>query len=463
MLDADGASVVLAPEEPPPDQDVLKTPFVGHDGETIGHLCVHPPAGRQFDRIDRAIARQLASIAAVAFENSRLYEELREGSRRKDAFLATLAHELRNPLAPIGNALQIMGRPDADHQARERYRKIAARQVEQLRRLVDDLIDLSRVNRGTLHLRPRRVRLKSLVQDAVDASRHAIDAEQHSLEVSVPDEPIEIHVDPERITQVMLNLLINAARYTDAGGRIDLAARAEEDDIQLSVRDNGIGVEPDKLEQIFDPFTQAGRRDRVASEGLGIGLSLARQVVRMHGGSIAVKSDGIGHGSEFIVRLPRSWLAPPGATEETADPAPEDDVPSRPLRVVAVDDNRDAADTLGDLLRMDGHEVRTAYDGETLMTLTEDFIPDLAFVDLGLPGMSGLDVARAIRSDSRLSHVVLVALTGWGQEDDRRRSADAGFDRHLVKPLAPEALREVLATVAERSSAASGDAREHSA
>jgi len=364
---------------------------------------------------------------------------LREADRRKDEFLATLAHELRNPLAPIRNAVQVLHLSGGVNPELAWARDVIDRQMRQMARLLDDLLDVSRISQGKLVLQRERVALSAVVREAVEACQPLLAAMRHDLSVALPDEPILLDVDPTRLAQVLLNLLNNAAKYTDPGGRIALRAERGDGDVAVSVLDNGIGLAADKLPIVFDLFAQVGDAITRSQGGLGIGLALVRRLVEMHGGSIVARSAGPGQGCEFVVRLPTVAGVP------VPDGAVPEQKPTGPLRVLVVDDNRDAADSLAMLLQMVGNEVRTAHDGEEAIRAAAEFQPDVVLCDIGLPRVSGHDAARAIRREAWGQAMVLIAVTGWGQDADRKKSAEAGFDRHLVKPVDPKALMELLA------------------
>lgn len=317
------------------------------------------------------------------------------------------------------------------------------RQVQHLSRLVDDLLDVSRITRGKIDLRKEVVNLATLVHRTLEAIRPLLDERQHTLTVSLPPEPIRLEADPTRLEQVLANLLHNAAKYTERGGRIEVQAQHQGNEVLLRVRDTGIGIPTDMLGRIFEPFVQSDRRLEQSQGGLGIGLTLVRSLVAMHGGTVEAHSDGPGRGSEFVVRLPTlSGHEKPGGVRTATAPS-AGSIP--PQRVLVVDDNPDAAESLALLLRLDGHAVRVAHDGPTALAAVETEPPDVVFLDIGMPVMDGYAVARRIRQQPCLGQVRLVALTGWGQEDDRRRSQEAGFDAHLVKPADPRALQHVLA------------------
>jgi signal transduction histidine kinase/ActR/RegA family two-component response regulator len=385
-----------------------------------------------FDASDLQLAEEVARRASIALENARLYRELQEADRRKDEFLAMLGHELRNPLAPISNALELLKRHSLSAAELGSLQRLMDRQVRQLVRLVDDLLDVSRITRGKIKLEREPVEIAKVIQAAVETSRPLIDARGHVLEVTVPDEPLRVLGDASRLAQVISNLLNNAAKYTEPGGRISLsAAQEEEKDLVIRVRDTGIGIPASMRSKIFDLFTQVESSLDRSQGGLGIGLTLVKQLVDKHGGSVQATSAGEGQGSEFIIRLPLLPSVPPSEPR----PAPGAADKGRAYRVLVVDDNVDSADTLALLLQLSGHEVATAYRGEAALDLAVERKPQVVFLDIGLPGMDGYEVARRLRAMPFAKGMTLVAMTGYGQDNDRRRSAEAGFDLHLVKPV----------------------------
>jgi len=392
-----------------------------------------------------ASARAAAALRESRDELRRLNAELSEADRRKDEFLALLAHELRNPLAPISNAVQVLSLAGAGDPALERATRIMERQVRHMTRLVDDLLDVSRIGHGRIELRREPVALTAIVAGALEASRPLVEERGHRLSVSLPPDPVHVFADPTRLEQVLQNLVNNAARYTPAGGRIEIAAEQVGGEAILRVRDDGTGIPPDMLARIFEPFAQLDRPLERSAGGLGMGLTLVRRLVALHGGRVEAHSEGLGRGSEFVVRLP-ALARPAGA----GAPVRRLRVPLvRPLQILVVDDNVDAADSLAALLRMLGHEVRTVYDGSAAIEAAHDEPPpDVVLLDIGLPGLDGYEVAREIRGRRPDAAITLIALTGWGQDEDRRRSREAGFAHHLVKPVEPAVLRELLDDVA---------------
>jgi PAS domain S-box-containing protein len=374
-------------------------------------------------------------LSLAVEERDRLMRELEEADRRKDEFLATLSHELRNPLAPLRNSLQLLRLADRRDGAAAPIHERMERQVEHLVRLVDDLLEMSRVTRGAFELRRDSVELASVVRNAVETSAPLIDAAAHRLELALPPEPLVADGDPVRLTQILANLLNNAARYTARGGRISVTLAREGGAACIRVRDTGSGIAPELLPRLFAMFSRGGN-----SSGLGIGLALARRLAEMHGGSIEAKSEGPGRGSEFVVRLPLLAGAP--AAQAPRPPAAK----LRPRRILVVDDNRDAADSLAMLLSFLGAEVETANDGPGAIAAFERVRPAAVLLDLGMPGMDGYEVARSLRA-AGADGVPIIALTGWGQDEDRRRAREAGFDHHLIKPADMGALQALLASL----------------
>ena len=370
-------------------------------------------------------------------QRKRALEVLRESDRRKSEFLATLSHELRNPLAPIRYALELL-RCENDDGSPAHPKRVIERQLGHLVHLVDDLLDVTRIASNKIRLRRRRVGLAEVVQQAVEATAPDIEQANHCLVVSLPADPLWIDADPDRLAQVLTNLLNNAVRYTPSGGRLTLTAAAVHDEVAISVSDTGVGLKSEDRERVFEMFTQVGEPGQ---GGLGIGLALVKGLVELHGGRIEVKSDGPGRGSEFLIRLPLA-AAPsfPVAADEAGTSARRTG-----RRVLVVDDNVDSAEMLRTFLELHGHEVRVANDGTSALAILSEFAPDIGLFDIGLPGMSGYDLARHIREDGRYDGMFLVAVTGWGQEEDRQRAREVGFNAHLTKPPDPADLHRVLA------------------
>lgn len=369
-----------------------------------------------------------------------LLSELRETDRKKDEFLAILAHELRNPLAPLVNMLELIKRGGRSRETLQEIAPMMERQAQHMVRLIDDLLDVNRINRGKIELRSGRVELASILHHVLqDCGPLALEAGQ-DLQLELPESPIYLNGDPVRLTQIFSNLLTNACKYTPCGGRVWLSVAPQDDQVTVEVRDTGAGIPPDMLEKIFDMFTQVHPDLERSHEGLGIGLSLVRHLVELHGGSVAAHSDGPGKGSRFTVTLPILRDAPEPAITDTVH-----DIPRITARnILVVDDNRMSALSLAALLKGDGNDTRTAHDGIEAVQLAERFRPDVVLLDIGLPKLNGYQVARRIREQPWGKSAVLVALSGWGQEDDRRKSLAAGFDHHMVKPLDYAAFVDLL-------------------
>ena len=405
--------------------------------------AIRSPAGEFFGLI--AVVLDISERLRSEEELRRLAAELSEADRRKDVFLATLAHELRNPLAPIRNGLQVMKLSRNDGETVAQVGAMMDRQLSQLVRLVDDLLDVSRITQAKVELRKERVELKAVIEAAVETSRPAFEQAGHELAVVVPDEPIFVDGDATRLVQVISNLLHNAAKYTHRGGHVRLTAGRADGMAVVSVRDNGIGIPPTMIGRVFEMFTQVDRTLEKTTGGLGIGLSLVKGLLELHGGTIEAKSDGEGMGSEFVVRLPVAMAVVTGPHRLNGQTS---EIGSSTLRrILVVDDNVDAADSLGQLLQMLGNEVRTANDGEAGIEVAAQFRPDLVLMDIEMPKLNGYEAAGRIRQHPWGRGMVLVALTGWGQENDRKRSADAGFDHHLVKPVEMDALMKLMSSL----------------
>jgi len=385
---------------------------------------------------------RMAGIVLDVTARKRAELALREADRRKDEFLATLAHELRNPLAPIRSGLDVIKALD-DPQKLEEVRDTMERPTKQLTTLVNDLLEVSRITRGHLELHRRNFKLGEALRDAVEASQTEIAARRHQLVVTLPDQPVDVNADPHRLTQIISNLLTNAARYTPPEGRIELTARSRGRDVEVSVRDNGIGIPAEMRESIFEMFGRGPRPETGDSDGLGIGLALVASLAKLHGGSAEVHSEGEGQGSEFVVRLPIG--IPP---QPAAQPAPaagqEAAAHRRTHRVLVVDDNEAAARMLKMVLELQGHEVLVAGDGLEALEAAERSHPDVVLMDLAMPRMDGYEAARRLRQQDWSKDTLLVALSGWGQKGDRQRTKEAGFDRHLVKPAEPAELQRLL-------------------
>jgi signal transduction histidine kinase len=375
--------------------------------------------------------------------------ELRDANRRKDEFLATLAHELRNPLAPVRNAVQLLRLNGVATPELQWSAEVIDRQVQAMSRLIDDLMDVSRINQGKIELRQDWFTAEEVLRDAVECSRPLIDECGHQLVLSLPEEQLSLHADRTRLTQAFMNLLNNAAKYMDRGGRIEVEARQSGRELVVTVKDSGIGIPADRLQSVFELFSQVETALSRSRGGLGIGLSLTQRLVGMHGGTVVARSGGPGLGSEFEVRLPladqpSAGLAPPSPQDHEAGA----DLPSAGLRILIADDNQDACATLASLLELMGYTVRQANDGQAAVEAAADFDPQVVLLDIGMPRLNGYEACAHLRGQPGGAARTIVACTGWGQADDRRRSDDAGFDQHLVKPVDPAVLFELLAAVA---------------
>ena len=408
-------------------------------------------SGRRFGPDALALAGDLATRAAVSLDNCLLYAKIQEDDRRKNEFLAMLAHELRNPLAPIRNAVHLLCMPDRGQAKLDWAVDVLERQTQQLVRLVDDLLDVARITQGRILLKLAPVDVAKVVGVAVEMSRPLIKAREHELTVTVPSAPLAVHGDYARVAQILANLLNNAAKFTEPKGRIVLGVEEDGAEVVFRVRDSGIGIPGNMFGPIFELFTQADRSLDRTQGGLGIGLTIVRRLVDMQGGSIQVYSGGAQQGSEFVVRLPRAAVSRP-------EP-PQADAPRRKeagQRVLIVDDYADSADSMAALLRFDGQDVRIAHDGPAALEAARRFAPSVVFLDIGLPGMSGFQVARALRTMPETKDCLLIAVSGYGQAEDHRNSQEAGFDRHLVKPVDLPVLQEILGSTTAQSAPAPG-------
>jgi signal transduction histidine kinase/DNA-binding response OmpR family regulator len=416
-------------------------PLLARD-RTRGALTLAFAGERRLAPADFVLARDLAARAAVALDNAGLHHAVQLADRQKNEFLAMLAHELRNPLAPLRNAVEVLRHSPAPSEVVRETRELIDRQVTHLARLVDDLLDVGRITRGAIRLQTEPLDLAALVAQVVDAARPLTDVRRHAVELALADRPAVVVGDPTRLAQVVTNLLANAAKYTDEGGRIRVAVEADPGEVRVRVRDTGVGLPAHMLSAVFDLFTQVDQSLDRSQGGLGIGLTLVKKLAEMHGGGVAAHSDGPGTGCEFTVRLPP---APPGVAPPARTPAAAD--PARPLRVVVVDDNTDAADSLAGLLELLGHRAAVAYTGPDGLAAVRRDLPDLAILDLGLPGMDGYELARRLRDDPATRGLVLAAVSGYGRDEDRARSRTAGFDHHFLKPLEFDALQTLLRSV----------------
>jgi signal transduction histidine kinase len=407
---------------------------------------------RQWERLNRELESRVEERTAELAESTRrqieLTQQLREADRRKDEFLAFLAHELRNPLAPIVNAAAILRLKVADDPELNWCREVIERQAGQLTRLVDDLLDVSRITRGNITLRPEEVDVATIVAAAVETCRPMIDARRHKLSVRLPEQPLVVSGDPARLTQVIANLLSNAAKYQDNEGRIELIVESVGQDAVVTVRDDGIGIAPEMLPLVFDLFSRVAGSGHRSDDGLGIGLALVKKLIEMHGGTIEAMSEGLTKGSQFVVRIPRlAGLGKPDGSGSKGTMAASFGGP--PLRMLVVDDNRDAAESLAKLLRLGGHHVTVAHDGARALELAVVERPEFIFLDLGMPVMDGYDVCRQLR-ELGLSDARIIAVSGYGQERDKSRSEAAGFDAHAVKPIGLDEILRLLADCSTR-------------
>lgn len=448
FLAVPNASGILSRHSSSPEPHTIVVPLLVQ-GQTRAVLALtREPSGRTFARADIDDAEALASRAGAALENAVLYQDVQRADRQKNEFLSMLAHELRNPLAPIRNAVEILRR-NAPTQAGVAWaRDVIDRQVGHMVRLVDDLLDISRITRGKIRIQMERVNVAEFVAHALEASRPLIEARRHRLSVSMPSGLLCVLGDSARLSQVLTNLLNNAAKYTPEGGYIWFSANCEGNEIVFRVRDTGVGIPIDMLSTVFDLFTQADRSLERSEGGLGIGLTLVKRLIEKHGGTVEALSEGVGRGSEFVVRLA---LAPSDPLPERDTVAPSAAAPApRKSRILVVDDNVDGADSLAVLLRLGGHEVSLAHDGPAALDMAHAFKPEVILLDIGLPGMDGFEVAKRLRTREANQETVIVAVTGYGRDEDRNRSREAGFDHHLVKPVSFDALNGVFGLAAQR-------------
>ena len=425
---------------------VLALPFKAR-GRTFAALALSRPETTPFGSTEITVAKAFVSRAAIALDNARLHRDVEEANRQKNEFLSMLAHELRNPLAPIRNAVQVLELKADDAASVAWVRDVIDRQLTHLVRLVDDLLDVSRITQGKIRLQLEPIDLCAVIARAVESSRPLIDQSGHQLDVDTPEDPILVNGDGDRLTQVVTNLLNNAAKYTENAGRIRLSARAVDQGVTIRVRDTGIGIPAEMLTQVFELFAQANRSLDRSQGGLGIGLTLVRRLVEMHGGTVQAFSDGPGRGSEFVVHLPRIAQERP---DKMTSKRPESVRNAAPLRIAVVDDNVDGVESMAQLLRLIKHEVAVAHDGPTAIDVIRAFQPDAVILDIGLPLMDGYEVARRLRADPLTSGCVLIALSGYGRDEDRQQADEAGFDHHLVKPVEFAALQKLLNSVRAR-------------
>lgn len=409
-------------------------------GETFPMETAVSTYSRGNEVVSTAILRDITERKRNEEELRRIAADLSEANRRKDAFLATLAHELRNPLAPVRNAVELMRLMGPNEETLQKSRDVIERQVTHLTRLIDDLLDVSRITRNKLELRSERVELADIIHGAIETSMPLINSKNHRLNLSLPADPVWIYGDAIRLSQVFMNLLTNAAKYTPDRGHIALTAVVEGDEVLVKVNDDGIGIPPASVSHLFEMFYQAHGAEDTPQSGLGIGLSLVRHLVELHGGTVSARSEGQGRGSEFAVRLPLAGEEEKGPAEEPSSPR---ELPEQ-MRILVVDDNEDIASTLSMLLEASGHTAFVATDGQKGVEMAEELRPDAVLLDIGMPKLNGYEACRAIRDSEWGKDMLLIALTGWGQEDDRRRTREAGFNAHLVKPVDLATLDRVL-------------------
>lgn len=418
------------------------------DGKLLAVMAVHQNRARQWLPAEVSLVEETVERSWAHIETLKLHRALQDTDRRKDEFLATLAHELRNPLAPIRSGLELLNRTNRDSGVAAHAREIMGRQLAHLVRLVDDLLDVSRVSRGKIRLTRELVDLETVVANAVETSAPLVHSSRHALTVDLPREPLLLHADPVRLSQVFSNILINAAKYTPPSGRIEITAERGDRSVHVRIKDTGVGIPANMVGAVFEMFTQVGRTLDRAQGGLGVGLTLVRRLVEMHGGTVTAHSTGPGTGTTVAVTLP---LAPPSVThKENERPETGETSETRALRVLVVDDHEDGAEMLSLLIAAQGHQVSTTATGEAALQALETLRPDVAFLDIGLPGVDGYEVARRIRQRREHSAMTLVALTGWGSREDKVRASDAGFDLHLTKPVDPSLVQAVLHDVRTR-------------
>jgi len=419
----------------------VRMPLVS-EGRLRGVLAFASTRTDRFDPDEEEFLRTICHYVTAAGERVRLIHRLRETDRRKDEFLATLAHELRNPLAPVRSSLEVMRLAGDDKVLLERAREMMERQMGQMVRLIDDLLDVSRITRGRLELKQERMSLDSAIRTAIETARPLIDGSKHTLVVEGLDSGIELMADPVRLAQVLSNLLNNAAKYTEPAGRIRLVVQREDSRVAITVEDTGVGIAPEALASVFDLFSQVDRTLERSQGGLGIGLTLVKRLVEMHGGTVEARSEGAGRGAAFTVRLPIFEPATPRSEPQAAQKSAR---AATGRRILVADDNMDAAESMALVLRMMGNEVHAVHDGDAAVDEAGKFRPEVVLLDIGMPRLNGYDAARIIRSHAWGRGMLLVALTGWGQDDDRKRASEAGFDLHFTKPLEPADLVQIVA------------------
>jgi signal transduction histidine kinase/DNA-binding response OmpR family regulator len=414
------------------------------------------PSRRSLAGADLSLADSLADRAASALDNCLLYEEIQRADQRKNEFLATLSHELRNPLAPMRAALHLLRAGNVDADKARTLVQTMDRQVAQMTRLVEDLLDISRITRGAIELRRETLEVGAEVRNALESCQGQLEVGGHELVVNVPADPLYVVADRVRLQQILENLVLNACKYTEHGGRIEVSAEATIGEAVIRVKDNGIGIPPDKLSHVWELFVQVDESPERIRKGLGIGLALVRDLVKRHGGSVEAHSDGLGKGSTFVVRLPRAVRVDLHAQSPAVAPSVAPPITGTGKRVLIVDDNVDACETLAMMLELLGQQTRQAHEGTGALQAAQEYKPELIFMDIGLPGLTGHEVAERMRRELGMTETYIVALSGYGTEEDRRKSLFAGFDNHFVKPLDPAALPGILAEAERRRGACLG-------
>jgi signal transduction histidine kinase/DNA-binding response OmpR family regulator len=436
-----------APDESPPGE-IHAFPLVTRGKARGALLLALGPSGRHIAGADLSLADSLAGRAASALDNCLLFEEIQKTDQRKNEFLATLSHELRNPLAPMRAALHMLRSKAVDAERSRTLLETMDRQVAQMSRLVEDLLDISRITRGAIELRRETLDVKREIRNAIESCQGQLEIGGHEVVLGLAQEPLQVVADRVRLQQILENVILNAAKYTDHGGRIEIAAENTLSEVVIRVRDNGIGIAPDKLQHVWDLFVQVDESPERIRKGLGIGLALVRDLVKRHGGSVEAHSDGLGKGSTFTIRMPGAVRGDVAASELGA--LPEAMEPRAPRRVLIVDDNVDAAETLAMMLELLGQQTRQAHEGKGALQAAVEYKPELVFMDIGLPGLSGHEVAERMRKELGMTDTYIIALSGYGTDEDRRKSLYAGFDSHLVKPLDPATLPSILAEAERR-------------
>lgn len=432
--------------------------FRGYEAGAVDflHKPVEPDILKGKAAVFFELYRQRQELTATMIENERLLEEsqqfataLQEADRRKDSFLAVLAHELRNPLAPLRNGLELIRRMPADSEMAAQAREMMSRQLGHMVRLIDDLLDVSRIANGKINLKFEMTELRGVIDLALETSRPQVDIGAHDLTVDYPDEKIWVNADITRLAQMISNLVTNAAKYTPAKGKILIEVRRQERQVTIKVTDNGLGIPPEMLSEVFVMFTQVNRTLDRSQGGLGIGLALVKWLAELHGGTIAVESEGSGLGSTFTLCIPaEAGMVPSGNVELGQNEV----VSGVQLRILVVDDNIDSAESLAMMLTLDGHQVRTSHEGTDAILVAKEFLPDVVFLDIGLPDMSGYEVARTLREEISLENTLLVAITGWGSDEDKRQGREAGFNEHLTKPVDSSHVEQILASLVRQRS-----------